>query len=59
MYPNGQGENLSVHLEINATESAIKRIGNTTETCKILDITLEYDAIFDVDDAIMVNSSTL
>ena len=59
MYPNGQGENLSVHLEINATGSAIKRIGNTTETYKMSDITLEYDAIFDVDDAIMVNISSL
>ena len=55
---NTIGENLSLLLELNATENLIKRTGNTTETYKNLEITLEYDAIFDADYAIMVNILT-
>ena len=55
---NTIGENLSLLLELNATENLIKRTGNTTETYKTLEITLEYDAILDADYAIMVNILT-
>ena len=47
IYPCGLKENLIVRLELNSSEKVILCTGDTTATCKLSDISLEYDAIFD------------
>ena len=47
VYPYGFKEDLIVRLELNSAEKAILYTGDTNATYKLLDISLEYDAIFD------------
>ena len=44
--PNGLKENLIVRLELKSSEKAILCTGDTSATYNLLDISLEYDAIF-------------
>ena len=45
--PYGLKEDLIVKLELNSSEKVILCTGDTSATCKLSDISLEYDAIFD------------
>ena len=47
VYPYRLQEDLIVRLELNSPEKVILCIGDTSSTYKLLDISLEYDAIFD------------
>ena len=47
VYPYGLKEDLTVRLELNSSEKVILCTGDTNATYKLLDISLEYDAIFD------------
>ena len=47
MYPYGLKEDLVVRLELNSAEKVILCTGDTNATCKLSDISLEYDTIFD------------
>ena len=47
VYPYGLKEDLIVRLELNSSEKVILCTGDTNETYKLSDISLEYDAIFD------------
>ena len=47
MYPYGLKEDLIVRLELNSAEKVILCTGDTSAAYKLLDISLEYDAIFD------------
>ena len=47
VYPYGLKEDLIVRLELNSSEKVILCTGDTNATYKLLDISLEYDAIFD------------
>ena len=47
VYPYGLIEELIVRLELNSPEKAILCTGDTSATYKLLDISHEYDAIFD------------
>ena len=46
VYPYGLKEDLIVRLELNSLEKVILCTGDTSATYKLLDISLEYDAIF-------------
>ena len=52
-YPYGLREDLIARLELNSAEKILLASGDTAATDKISDITLEYDAIFDLDYAAM------
>ena len=45
--PYGLKEDLIVRLELNSSEKVIVCTGDTSATYKLLDISLEYDAVFD------------
>ena len=47
VYPYGLKEDLIVRLELNSSEKVILCTGDTNATYKLLEISLEYDAIFD------------
>ena len=47
MYPYGLKERLIVRIELNSSENVILYTGDTSATCKLSDIFLEYDSIFD------------
>ena len=47
VYPYGLKEDLIVRLELNSSEKVIVCTGDTSATYKLLDISLEYDAVFD------------
>ena len=47
VYPYGLIENLIVRLELNSSENVILCTGDSSASYKLLDISLEYDAIFD------------
>ena len=47
MYPYRLKEDLIVRLELNSPEKVILCTGDTSATCRLSDISLEYDAIFD------------
>ena len=47
MYPYGPKEDLIVRLELNSSEKIILCTRDTSATYKLLDISLEYVAIFD------------
>ena len=47
MYPYRLKEDLIVRLELSSSEKVILCPGDTNATYKLLDISLEYDAIFD------------
>ena len=47
MYPYGLKEDLILRLELNSSEKVILCFGDTSATCKLSDISLEYKAIFD------------
>ena len=48
MYPYGLNKgDLFVRLELNSSQKVILCTGDTNATCRLLDISLEYDAIFD------------
>ena len=47
MYPYGLKEDLIVRFELNSSEKVILCTGDTNATCKLSDISLEYDASFD------------
>ena len=47
VYPYGLKEDLIVRLELNSSEKVILCTGDTSATYKLLNISLEYDAIFD------------
>ena len=47
MYPYGLKEDLIVRLELNSAEKVILCTGDTNATCKLSDISLKYDTIFD------------
>ena len=47
VYPYGLKEDLIIRLELNSSEKVILCAGDTNATCKLSDISLEYDAIFD------------
>ena len=52
-YPYGLREDLIARLELNSAKKILLAIGDTAATYKISDIALEYDAIFDLDYAVM------
>ena len=52
-YPYGLREDLIARLELNSAEKILLASGDTAATYKISDIALEYDAIFDLDYAVM------
>ena len=45
--PYGLKNDLTERLELNSSEKVILFSGDTAATCKMSDISLEYDAIFD------------
>ena len=47
MYPYELKKDFTVRLELNSSEKVILCTGDTNATCKLLDISLECDAIFD------------
>ena len=47
MYPYRLKEDLIVMLALNSSEKVILCTGDTSAICKLTDILLEYDAIFD------------
>ena len=47
VYPYGLREDLIVRLELNSAAKVILCSGDTSATCKLSDISLEYDATFD------------
>ena len=47
VYPCGLKEDLIVRLELKLSQKVILCIGDTSAKCKLSDISLEYDAIFD------------
>ena len=47
LYPYRLKEDFIVRLELNSSEKVILCTGDTNATCKLSDISLEYDAIFD------------
>ena len=47
VYPYGPKEDLIVRLELNSSEKLMLCTGDTSTTCKLSEILLEYDAIFD------------
>ena len=47
VYPYGLKEDFIVRLELNSSEKVILCTGDTSATSKLLDISLEYDAILD------------
>ena len=47
VYPYGLIENLIVRFELNSSENVILCTGDSSASYKLLDISLEYDAIFD------------
>ena len=47
MYSYGLRESLIVGIELNSSEKGILCSGDNAATCKLSDISLEYDAIFD------------
>ena len=47
VYPYGLKEDLIVRPELNSSEKLILCSRDTSATCKLSDISLEYDAIFD------------
>ena len=47
VYPYGLKEDLIVKLKLNSAEKVILCNGDTNATCKLSDISLEYNAIFD------------
>ena len=53
VYPYALHENLIVRLELNSAEKVLLATGDTSATFKIIDIALEYDAIFDDDYAMI------
>ena len=46
VYPHGLKEDLIVRFELNSSEKVTLCTGDTSATYKLLDISLEYDAIF-------------
>ena len=46
VYPYGLKEDLIVRLEPNPSEKVILATGETSATCKVLDVLLEYNAVF-------------
>ena len=52
-YPYGLREDLIARLELNSAEKILLASGDTAATYKISDISLEHDAIFDLDYATM------
>ena len=46
MYPYGLKENLIVRIELDSSEKVIFCTGDTSATCQLSDILLEYDAVF-------------
>ena len=47
VYPYGLKEDFIVRIELNSSEKVILCTGDTSATYKLLDISLEYDTIFD------------
>ena len=47
VYPYGLKEDLIVRVELNSSEKVILCTGDTSATCKLSEISLEYNAIFD------------
>ena len=47
MYPYGLKEGLIFRLALKSSGKVILSTGDTSATCKLSDISLEYDAIFD------------
>ena len=47
VYPYGPKEDLIVRLELNSSEKLILCTGDTSTTCELSEILLEYDVIFD------------
>ena len=55
VFPYGLHLDLIVRLKLNSAEKVILATGDTWGTYKVLDIALDYDAIFDEPDTRMIN----